>query len=110
MIALLVATALAAGAPDVKSSSDITVAHARLQRLSLQVDTDDSGKITACRASVSSGDATFDAAACEATKACVNDGAKAGDELAGCVDNRLVALVKSEREARGSKNGNDAQN
>jgi len=101
--------ALAVGAPDVKSSSDITVAHSRLQRLSLQVDTDDNGKITTCRASVSSGDATFDTAACEATKACVNDGAKAGDELAGCVDNRLVALVRAGRQGQGLKNGNDAQ-
>jgi hypothetical protein len=89
---ILAALILQAATPAV--GDDVVVS--ALRRLRLSTDIQD-GKVAACEATTSSGDAAIDAAACDATRACVADGVTAPEPLADCVDTRVGAFVHTRR-------------
>jgi TonB family protein len=78
--------------------ADITVVGARLKKIRLSADTNSKGQITRCQVTISSGDAAFDAQACEATRACAAEGAKESDAMTECVDRRMIAFVNAKRD------------
>ena len=85
---LLLAPAQDASPPATK---DVVVNSLRKLRIATQVD---GGKVTACRARVSSGDAAIDSAACAATVACFNGGVTQPEPLADCVEVKVAAVVR----------------
>jgi len=102
MIAVLLATAQAPAAPVDAAPSDVTVVGSRMRKIRLSVRANEDGRITNCQATISSGDPAFDAQACEATRVCAEQGMAASDAMADCVDQRLIAFVKAQREGQGS--------
>ncbi|MDB5690157.1 MAG: hypothetical protein JWL91_2033 [Sphingomonas bacterium] len=92
MIAFVLLAAMTpAAAP--AGPSDIVVTAAKLRKIRLSADSDDSGRITACRVTVSSGDKMLDDHACDATKACAAGGIGSPDAISDCVDGRLIAFA-----------------
>ena len=96
MIALALLAAAATPAPSA-ATPDIVVVAEKLRKIRLSADSDDQGRITACRVTVSSGDAKLDAYACEATRACATAGVRSGDAVADCVDGRMIAFATNRR-------------
>jgi hypothetical protein len=92
VIALALLAALAAPA-SATATPDIVVVAEKLRKIRLSADSDDQGRITACRVTVSSGDARLDEYACEATRACATAGVRSSDAVADCVDGRMVAFA-----------------
>ncbi|WP_298671557.1 hypothetical protein [uncultured Sphingomonas sp.] len=82
---LLLAPAEAAPPPDV------VVAALRRLRIATRVE---GGKVQACQARVSSGDADIDRTACEATATCFNGGVTQAEPLADCVEVKVAAFVR----------------
>jgi hypothetical protein len=93
-LALLAAAATPATAA---ATPDIVVVAEKLRKIRLSADSDDAGRITACRITVSSGDAKLDDYACQATKACAEGGARSSDAVADCVDGRMIAFATNRR-------------
>jgi TonB family protein len=94
VLALLAAAAAPMTPP---AAGDIVVVAEKLRKIRLSADSDDQGRITACRVTVSSGDAKLDEQACEATRACAAAGARSGDTVADCVDGRMIAFATGGR-------------
>jgi hypothetical protein len=92
VIALALLAAVATQAP-AAATPDIVVVADKLRKIRLSADSDDQGRITACRVTVSSGDTKLDAFACEATRACAADGIGSSDAVADCVDGRMIAFA-----------------
>ncbi|MBN8848846.1 MULTISPECIES: hypothetical protein [unclassified Sphingomonas] len=70
---------------------DVVVAALHRLRIATQVE---GGKVKACQARVSSGDAEIDRTACEATVACFNGGVTQPEPLADCVEVKVAAFVR----------------
>jgi hypothetical protein len=91
----VIALALLAAVAATPVPADDIVVSARLRKIRLSADSDDAGRITACRVTVSSGDKALDDQACAATKACANGGIAAA-AISDCVDGRLIAFVTAQ--------------
>jgi hypothetical protein len=96
VIVLALFAAMAASAP-AAATPDIVVVAEKLRKIRLSADSDDQGRITACRVTVSSGDAKLDGYACEATRVCAAGGVQSSDAVADCVDGRMIAFATSGR-------------
>lgn len=96
MIVLPLLAAAAIQAP-AAAAPDIVVVAEKLRKIRLSADSDDQGRITACRVTVSSGDAKLDEYACEATRACATAGARSSEAVADCVDGRMIAFATNRR-------------
>jgi TonB family protein len=102
---MLLASALAVAVPTPAPANDIVVTAAKLRKIRISADADPDGRITACRVTVSSGDAGLDDEACEATRACTEAGIHSGEAVGDCVDHRLIAFANARRT---TENGSDA--
>ena len=85
ILPLLLASAQGATPPDV------VVAALHRLRIATQVE---GGRVKACHARVSSGDADIDRTACAATVACFNGGVRQAEPLADCVETKVAAFVR----------------
>ncbi|WP_137786670.1 hypothetical protein [Sphingomonas sp. 3P27F8] len=90
---ILLATMVLAAVPDAAATAqrDVVVAALHKLRIAMQVD---GGKVKACQARVSSGDAEIDHAACEATAASFDRGVTQPEPLADCVEVKVAAIVR----------------
>lgn len=84
----------AAGTPARSQSepADLTVVHARLAKLRLELGADDIG-LYACRVTASSGDPLVDGFACRAARICTPLQPRSDPRLLACIDDRIIALV-----------------
>jgi hypothetical protein len=92
---ILLALLAAVSSPSSSSPDEIVVVAEKLRKIRLSADSDDAGRITACRVAVSSGDKVLDEHACAATKACANGGVRSAEAISDCVDGRMIAFVTS---------------
>lgn len=90
---MILALLLLAQSAPAETPNDVVVTAQKLRRLRLATSVAD-GKIAECHATVSSGDAGIDRAACEATAACYAAGSNQPEPLADCVEGRVVAYVR----------------
>lgn len=90
MIAALLLGLAAQPAPP-PADHDVVVAALKRLRIATQVE---GGKVKACQARVSSGDAEIDRMACEATVACFDGGVTQAEPLADCVEVKVAAFVR----------------
>jgi len=95
LIAALLLLAQSAPAAPADTPNDIVVTALRKLRISTQVE---DGKVKACQVRVSSGRADIDQTACDATVACFNGGATQSEPLADCVEAKVSAFVRKQRE------------
>ncbi len=110
LLAITALLAAAQSAPNPAAPAEIDVIGARLKKIRLQADADGNGQIAKCEVTASSGDATLDSQACEATQRCAAQGIKESEAMADCVDGRIAAFVKAQVAQHESRNGTDAQN
>lgn len=88
------------------STDEISVLGTKLRKLQLDLNVD-AGRMTACRAKVSSGDRFIDDAACESARVCVANRSSARTGLMNCINDGVVAAVARDRakeESRNAKN------
>jgi len=94
ILPLLLAGA-AAVPPPPAVEPDIQVIARKLRKIRVSADADDAGKITACRVTVSSGEAALDGHACDATRQCATRGLGSSDAIADCVDQSMIAFASA---------------
>ena len=85
------------------SADEINVVGNKLRKLQLDLNVD-AGRLTACRAKVSSGDRFIDEAACESARICVGQRSYARIGLMNCINDGVVAAVARERAKEESRN------
>jgi hypothetical protein len=84
-------------------ANEISVVGNKLRKLQLDLNVD-AGRMTACRAKVSSGDRFIDDVACESARVCIGKRSSARIGLMNCINDGVVAAVARERAKEESRN------
>jgi hypothetical protein len=104
LFAMLLSLATVAGQQSPASSGDeISVVGTKLRKLQLDLNVD-GGRLSGCRAKVSSGDRFIDEAACDSARSCVAKRSSARIGLMTCINDGVVAAVARERAKEESRN------